>query len=144
MSASVLTFDIVPKGPDPLGAEVWFDEQCLLDQDQVTAECKIIHQLNDDVAQSHVVKIVLKNKTPEHTVLDDDLKIVKDSVLEVKNFKIDSIDIDYQVQQYAMYTHTFNSNTEPIADKFYNTLGCNGTVTFAFSTPAYIWLLEHM
>jgi hypothetical protein len=38
----------------------------------------------------------------------------------------------------------FNGTSEVTEDKFYSELGCNGTVSLKFTTPMYLWLLEHM
>ena len=65
-------------------------------------------------------------------------------MVEVKNFRLDDIDIDQVVREQAVYSHSFNSSGEYTDHKFYNTLGCNGIVKFKFSTPSYLWLLEHM
>ena len=145
MNASTLEFDIVPSNvQQPLGAEVWFNDQCLLDQDQVIGTVHVKHEFGDDPEQRYVVKIVLKNKTAQHTQVNEKLEIVSDSVLEVKNFRLDDIDIDQIVRNRATYSHSFNSDSAKSDHKFYNTLGCNGTVEFEFSSPIYIWLLENM
>ena len=44
----------------------------------------------------------------------------------------------------AVYTHDFNGTSKATENKFYGELGCNGTVSLKFSTPMYLWLLEHM
>lgn len=145
MSTSTLTFDIVPSSTQhPLGIEVWVNNQKLFDQAQVTDACGITHQVDDSVESTHVVKIVLKNKTAEHTQVNDRQEIVSDSTVDVINFKLDDIDIDQVVRECAVYTHNFNSSDAHSDHKFYNTIGCNGVVKFEFSTPAYLWLLEHM
>jgi hypothetical protein len=145
MTTANLRFNIVPSSPAvPVGVEVWVDSQCILNQDQCTESCAVDHDFDDTVEQSHVVKIVLKNKTTEHTRVDDQGTIVSDSVLEIKNFVIDEIDIDQVVREQAVYCHDFNGTGAKTTDPFYNTVGCNGTVTLEFSTPVYLWLLEKM
>jgi hypothetical protein len=145
MTTSKLKFDIVPSNPKvPVGVEVWVGPQCILDLAQCTESCTVDHDFDDTVEQQHVVKIVLKNKTTEHTRVDDQGTIVSDSVLEIKNFTIDEIDIDQVVREQAVYCHDFNGTGTETTDSFYNTVGCNGTVTMEFSTPVYLWLLEKM
>jgi hypothetical protein len=145
MTTSKLKFDIVPSNPAmPVGVEVWVGPQCILDLAQCTESHAVDHNVDDTVEQQHVVKIVLKNKTAEHTRVDDQGAIVSDSVLEIKNFAIDDIDIDQVVREQAVYCHDFNGTGTETTDSFYNTAGCNGTVILEFSTPVYLWLLEKM
>ena len=145
MTTSKLKFNIVPSNPAmPVGVEVWVGSQCILDQAQCIESQAVDHDFDDTVEQQHVVKIVLKNKTAEHTRVDDQGAIVSDSVLEIKNFSIDDIEIDQVVREQAVYCHDFNGTGTKTTDSFYNTVGCNGTVTLEFSTPAYLWLLEKM
>lgn len=145
MATLKLKFDIVPSNPEvPVGVEVWVNQQCVLDQVQCTELCAVDHDFDDTNEQQHVVKIVLKNKTAEHTRVDDQGTIVSDSVLEIKNFVIDEIDIDQVVREQAVYCHDFNGTGAETTDSFYNTVGCNGTVSLEFSTPVYLWLLEKM
>lgn len=145
MATLKLKFDIVPSNPNaPLGVEVWFDQQCIVDQSQLTESYLVNHDFDDTIEQSHVLKIVVKNKTAEHTRIDADGNIVGDSVLEIKNFVVDEIDIDQLVREQAVYCHNFNGAGVETTDPFYNIVGCNGTVTLKFSTPVYLWLLENM
>lgn len=145
MNISVLEFDIVPNNvQQPLGVEVWLNEQCLLDNDQVVETLHVQHNINDDVEKQHTVKIVLKNKTAQHTQINENSEIVSDSVIEVKNFKLAEVNIDKIVQEQSVYSHNFNRDNDYSDHAFYNTMGCNGIVKFDFFTPAYIWLLEHM
>jgi hypothetical protein len=145
MTTSKLKFNIVPSNPEmPVGVEVWVGSQSILDLVQCTETHAVDHNFDDTIEQQHVVKIVLKNKTAEHTCVDDQGAIVSDSMLEIKNFSIDNIDIDQVVREQAVYCHNFNGTGAETTDPFYNTVGCNGTVTLEFSTPAYLWLLEKM
>jgi len=145
VNISLLEFDIVPNDvQQPLGVEVWFNKQCLLDLNRVVDIVHLQQEISDFPEQQHTIKIVLKNKTAQHTQVNEKLEIVSDSVLEVKNFKLADIDIDQAVQEQAVYSHNFNGNGDYSDHAFYNIMGCNGVVTFKISTPAYIWLLEHM
>jgi hypothetical protein len=145
MTTSKLKFNIVPSNPDvPVGVEVWFGQQCILDQGQCTESHAVDHDFDDTVEQQHVVKIVLKNKTAEHTRIDNQGTIVSDSMLEIKHFTINDIDIDQVVREQAVYCHDFNGTGIKTTDSFYNTMGCNGTVTLEISTPAHLWIMEKM
>jgi hypothetical protein len=43
-----------------------------------------------------------------------------------------------------VYEHDYNGTGTLTQEKFYGQMGCNGTVSLAFCTPIYMWLLEHM
>lgn len=145
MNNSKLTFNITPSDPqNPLGFEVWINDQQLINCEQVTETQPVLYEFDDEVEQSHQVKIVVKNKTNEHTEVSDTGEIIKDSLLDINNFKLDDIDIDQVVRTKAVYSHDFNGYGQATQDQFYNTTGCNGTITFEFAAPGYLWLLENM
>jgi hypothetical protein len=86
----------------------------------------------------------MKNKTPNHTQIDEAGSIISDARLIVTELAFDEIQLGYMVAEQAIYTHDFNNTEESTQDKFYSEMGCNGTVSLKFSTPIYLWLLEHM
>jgi hypothetical protein len=127
----------------PLGLEIWIDNLCLLNLEHVTQEQNIqstYHLMGED----HEIKFILKNKQPEHTKISDTGEIIEDSMLYVKNLKFNDIVLEEILCNLAVYDHDFNGTGTPIADKFFGSLGCNGTVTLKFTTPVYQWLLEHI
>lgn len=145
MNTSSLTFDILPSNiSTPIGVEVWFDNQKIIDIDQVITIQNVKCEFNDDDEQSRVLKIVVKNKTAAHTQINESGEITSDSVLDLRNFMIDEIDSTLIVQEKAVYSHDFNGTGTLVNDKFFDTVGCNGTITFEFSSPVYLWLLENM
>jgi hypothetical protein len=87
---------------------------------------------------------LLKNKQPEHTQLSGLGEILQDSCLIISNLKFDGIELGQIVNDLSVYQHDFNGTQALTTDKFFGTMGCNGTVELKFSTPIYIWLLEHM
>lgn len=127
----------------PLGAEVWLDQQLIFDLDWLQQSQQIEHVFAD-VEGSHVLRIVLKNKTSDHTQIDLHGNIVKDACLIVEDFKFDEILLEPMILQKATYTHNHNGTTDQIIDKFYGQMGCNGTVSLEFSAPVYVWLLENL
>jgi hypothetical protein len=126
-----------------LGMEIWVDNQKLFDQAHVQEHHKISTDLSDDDGE-HELRFVLKNKLSKHTQVDANNTIVSDARISVSNIEFDGIALDQLVSELAEYRHNFNGTGEPIIDKFYSELGCNGTVTLKFTTPVYLWLLEHM
>lgn len=145
MNNSFLAFNIIPSDTEnPIGIEVWFDNQLVADYACVDSTKNIVCKFDDAVEQAHCVKLVVKNKTTEHTVIDSNGTILKDSLLEIKNFNLEEIEIDKIVQEKSIYTHTFNGSSDQTTDRFYGSAGCNGTIELEFTSPAYLWLLENM
>lgn len=126
-----------------LGAEVWIDNQQIFNSDHVAGLSKITHSVSDDDAD-RVLKIILKNKTPEHTRIDDLGHIVKDARLIISQVTFDEIDLGQILYDLAEYSHDHNGNGPQVQEKFYGEVGCNGSVSLKFSTPIYLWLLENM
>jgi hypothetical protein len=127
----------------PLGFEAWVNDYKFLDLAHVENTQEVFVEIPDD-DNEHELKFVLKNKLPDCTVLDEHGTIISDAVLTVSDIKFDGIELKYLATKLSTYTHDFNGTGKITQDKFYGTLGCNGTVSLKFSTPIYLWLLEHM
>jgi hypothetical protein len=126
-----------------LGFELWVDKKMVFDTDHVKNKQQVLVEISDDEGE-HELRFVMKNKTPNHTQIDEAGGIVSDARLIVTELAFDQIQLGYMVAEQAIYTHDFNG-TEPMTQtKFYSEMGCNGTVSLKFATPIYIWLLEHM
>ena len=127
----------------PLGFEAWVDNHKFCDMDQVESKQQVFFELPNDDGE-HELKFILKNKTAEHTKIDADNNIVSDARLTIADVAVDGIILGNIVTELATYTHDFNGTQPPIQTKFYGEIGCNGTVSLKFTTPIYLWLLEHM
>lgn len=126
-----------------LAVEMWMDNNKFFDSCVAPGEQHVEHELSEEEAK-HTLLIVLKNKTQDHTTVDADGNIVADALITVKNIAFDEINIDQLFYENSTYTHDCNGSEELAAHEFFGTMGCNGTVEFKFSTPFYVWLLEHM
>lgn len=126
----------------PLGTEVWVDKICVINVEHVDRIVHFSHVLNDTDG-NHELRIVMKHKTPEHTELDDAGTIVRDAMLTVSDVKFDEIALGQIMLEQAVYTHDFNGSQPTVEDQFFGNMGCNGTVSLKFTTPAYLWLLEN-
>jgi hypothetical protein len=143
MTASV-AFDILPSDPAcPLGVEVWIDRQQIFNSDHLSATETVQFDVEDDDSE-HELRVVLKNKLPAHTKIDAEGNIEQDAVIMVGRFEFEDIDVNQVVQEQAVYHHDFNGSAPAVQDRFYGSMGCNGTLSLKFSTPVYIWLLENM
>ena len=127
----------------PLGLEIWLDQHKFFDQDHIDQDYNIEHEISDDDGD-HELRFVLKNKQADHTQIDLDGNIVSDVTVIISDIQFDEIDCQYLTVKLAEYQHDFNGTGNPTIDKFYGSMGCNGTVSLKFSTPIYLWLLENM
>lgn len=126
-----------------LGFEAWVDDVKFIDVEHVDAALPAEIVLADDEAE-HELRLVMKGKTTQHTRVDEAGEIVSDACLTISRLAFDEIELKQVFVDQATYTHDFNGTGETTETKFYGTLGCNGVVSLKFSTPMYLWLLEHM
>ena len=127
-----------------LGFEAWIDQRKFLDVDHVKETQPVTVELDDQDDAEHELRLVLKNKTAEHTQVDEQGNIITDARLLITDVAFDEIRLGHMFFEQAVYTHDFNGTGKATEDKFYGELGCNGTVSLKFATPMYLWLLEHM
>lgn len=140
-----IQFSISPSDKNiPLGVEVWLDNVVHYDNEHITEPMTILIPIDEHIDAEHILKLILKNKLPEHTQLSESGEIVADAVINVTNILFDQIPVESIFLNQARYTHDFNGTQSIVQDKFFNCMGCNGTVELKFSTPIYLWLLEHM
>lgn len=146
MENSTFSFRLTPSDPAvELGFEVWVNDQCIFNTEHVAQSCLILGVMpNDDIEAEHVLKLVLKNKQPEHTKISPSGEIVSDAVLEITDVKFDDVELGQIVHNLTVYQHNFNGTQPTTQQKFYGVMGCNGTAELKFTTPIYLWLLENM
>lgn len=128
---------------EQIGLEIWLDDLQIYNNEHIDAVEQFSYAFPDAEAE-HLLRFVVKNKSPHSTKVDADGNIVQDVCAQVTNIVFDEIDVTQVITNLAEYTHDYNGTNEPTVTKFYGDLGCNGTVEVAFSTPIYLWLLEHM
>jgi hypothetical protein len=143
-NTTTISFTLDTTDPDAsLGFEAWVNDQKFFDSNHVQARQPIVIEITDDDGE-HELRFVLKNKTSDHTQVDETGNIIADARLIVTDLAFDEIQLGHMVTEQAVYTHDFNGTRQLTQDKFYNEMGCNGTVSLKFSTPIYLWLLEQM
>jgi|688.fasta_scaffold1317891_1 hypothetical protein len=141
---STISFDIETSDAEcPLAVEIWLDDAVLLSNNHVQEKITFSHDINDDDGE-HELRIVMLGKTSEHTEIDEAGNIIKDATLQISNFVIDDVNVNQIFLKTCTYEHDFNGTQPKIEDSFYGVAGCNGTISFEFSTPIYLWLLENM
>lgn len=127
----------------PLGVKVCLDDTVLLNHQHVTEKIEFWHDIRDDDGQ-HTLSIEIFGKTTDHTKVDEQGNIIRDAVLQISGVTIDGIDVHQLFLDRCKYTHDFNGTQATVIDTFHGAAGCNGIITFEFSTPIYLWLLENM
>lgn len=85
-----------------------------------------------------IIKLVYRDKDVSQTVLEDDV-IVKDQLINIDALSIDDINCDKLLHTLSEYEHSDGTTETSVIN-----LGKNGTWTFKFKSPVYIWLLEHL
>ena len=125
-----------------LGLEVWLDDQQLFDTNHV--DDQQLEWLIKEDDGDHELCFILKNKTTDHTKIDEHGKIIQDSRISIQNLCFDELELGQVFVDHANYTHDFNGTNIKTKEQFYGEMGCNGAVSLKFTTPIYIWLLENM
>ena len=127
----------------PLGFDVLLNNNVVFTTEHVAEPTTVTIDISDDEGE-YELKFVLKNKTQDHTQVDEQGNILSDAILSVSNIAFDNIKLGHMFFEQTVYHHDFNGSRDPIEDEFYGTMGCNGYVSLKFATPIYIWLLENM
>jgi len=99
------------------------------------------------------LSIERSGKDKNQTVVNEKGDIIKDQLLHIKNIQIDEIDIGALVYE-GVYTPQYpepwatqqRESGQDLKDSFKNVtqMGFNGTWSFKFSSPFYMWLLENL
>ena len=97
-------------------------------------------ELEDD--HPHTLNFTLHNKSKYDTILKDG-KIVKDTLVKIKQLEIDDIDIMTMLSLNIDNFYYIHDGSDE-KHTFYDTMGVNGTATIEFTTPFYVWLLENL
>jgi len=139
-----IAFDVATSNPETaLGIRVLLDGAVVHENSHVSETYTVQHSMGDNDGE-HVLCFELFGKLPTHTQINDAGEIVSDAVVSITNILFDEIDCSQIVAEQAVYKHDFNGSRDAIEDKFFNNMGCNGTVELKFTTPIYLWLLENM
>ena len=111
---------------------------------------KFEHELEEGKSYSLIINRLGKDAS-QCKVKDG--KIVKDQLLHIKSIEIDEIDIGGLVYE-GVYKPEYPEpwatqqikagNKLPETLKNVTTMGHNGTWTFSFTSPFYMWLLENL
>jgi hypothetical protein len=145
LETAKISFDVETSNAEcPLGLEIRLGNTVLLKNNHVQEKITFHYNIVDVDNGDHELQIVLTGKTLDHTIVDETGTIIKDATLQISNVTIDDLDVNQLFLEKCVYTHNFNGTQPEIEDTFYGVAGCNGIISFRFSTPIYMWLLENM
>ena len=140
-----ITFDLDSSDYNAqLGFDVLLNDNVVFTTEHVTELTTVTIEVNDDVDAEHELKFVLKNKTQDHTKVDEQGNILSDAMLSISNIEFDQVKLGHMFFEQSVYHHDMNGSQDLFEDKFYGSMGCNGYVSLKFATPIYLWLLENM
>jgi hypothetical protein len=143
LSKSTLKILLCASGPD-LNLRVCLNTNVLYHDRPSTDICTISHDFDDADGTDYVLSLELFGKLPTHTEIDRHGQIITDRVIQIVDVQFDDISLGNLLYESSVYHHDTNGTTEPIQDRFFGTMGCNGRVEVRFSTPIYLWLLENI
>ena len=126
-----------------LGFEIFHNDKQILNIEHVASDTPVAFTLDAEEGDQEL-KFIMKNKTMDHTTVDEDGQIVKDVCLNISNFYIDNLELGHTFLEHCKYCHDFNATKDPVVDEFYGYMGCNGTLIFSFESPVYMWLIMNM
>ena len=139
-----ISFDLTSSDYDcGLGFEVFYNNKQILNIDHCQSSTMLAFTLDAEEGDQEL-KFIMKNKTMDHTTVDENGQIVKDAYLNISNFTINSVELGHTFLEQCKYHHDFNGSQDPVVDKFYGDMGCNGTLIFSFQSPIYLWLVMNM
>jgi hypothetical protein len=105
---------------------------------------RVFFEIDEDIQNTHIITICMSGKQPKHTTVDELGNILTDVMIRVEHIIIDEIDCtDIFCSGLLCYRHNSNGGQPEFVDEFYGLLGCNGIVTFEFTTPIHLWFLSH-
>jgi len=136
-----LTFTVHSTGK-PLDLEIKLDSQTVFDKIIGSESQAVEVEIDDEEEKTFPLEFILKNKSADYTVVDDEGNILEDSLLIFSDIEVDEINIEELFWFQAEYSHNFNGSGDLIEDIFCGSMGCNGTVKIDITTPIYLWLLE--
>ena len=100
----------------PLGMEIWIDNNKIFDLPHVTETVEYKSAFSDADGE-HELRFVMKNKTIDHTQIDESGNIIKDACLTLQDVVFEEIELGNMFMEKAVYTHDFNGTQDKIDDK---------------------------
>jgi len=142
-------WDKPPIADIKIAGKSYFKEEIASTEDKPTI-IEFEYELEEGKSYNLIINRSGKNK--RQTIVENE-KIIKDQLLHIKSIEIDEIDLGGLVYE-GVYKpeypepwatqQTEAGNKPPETLKNVTQMGHNGTWTFTFESPFYMWLLENL
>ena len=142
-------WDKPPVADIKINEKSYFNKEITSTEDKPTI-IEFEHEFEEDKSYNFIIDRLGKDKN--QTIVENE-KIVNDQLLHIKSIEIDEIDIGsliYEGVYKPEYPEPWATQQTKIGNKLPETLknvtkmGHNGTWTFTFTSPFYMWLLENL
>ena len=140
----------------PPVAEICIDDKSMVTKEITgTEDAPDILEFEHEFEEGNTYNLVIKRsgKHTSQTIINEKGDILQDQLLNIQNIEIDEIDIGGLVFT-GIYTPEYpepwatqqrSAGTElPVNFKNVTQMGHNGTWSFKFESPFYMWLLENL
>lgn len=100
-----------------------------------------------DSISTHNVKLIVSEKTDNHTIVDSSGNIIKSTQIIISRIKLNNVDITELLNNKDVVTYTHNTNgysNEQIDNNFNGNMSFNGVTELKFKTPLYTWILQYI
>jgi len=144
---SLVSFSCTVNSTDtscPLGLLILLNDTPVANINHVDQEYQIDHDFSDVDNGEYDLQFVMTGKLPEYTILDQQGTILQSPMLTISDFKFEDIVLGTKFLEKSVYQHDFNGSGPSTIEPFFGNMGCNGTVSFKFNTPLFLWLLENV
>ena len=142
-------WDKPPVANIKINEKSYFNKEITSTEDKPTI-IEFEHEFEENKSYNFIIDRLGKDKN--QTIVENE-KIIKDQLLHIKSIEIDEIDIGALVYE-GVYKPNYPEpwatqqakagNKLPETFKNVNRIGHNGTWTFTFESPFYMWLLENL
>jgi hypothetical protein len=143
-------WDRPPQAQIKINDKIYFDGT-ITGTENAPSVVEFEHSLAE--GENHDLQIVRTGKSKKQTIINEKGDILQDQILHIKHVEIDEIDIGalvYEGVYVPKYPEPWAKQQReagvdlPQTLKNVTSMGHNGTWTFTFSSPFYMWLLENL
>ena len=121
----------------------WFVDQQVM-QDDISGNQQIIFEKNLSLDNGfHTFGFEISKKNNKHTKIDNQKKIIKDTIIQIKDIRFDDISVMQLVKNKKDFYQFVGHNSDHKIEQS-DIFGYNGTMTIQFQMPIYQWLLEKL
>jgi len=141
----------------PPQVEIFINDKCVFEKTSVstTKDRPLAISFEEELENDKSYDLIIKRtgKDTSQTILNDKGDITHDQLLHIKNIEIDEIDLGnlvfegiYKPEYPEKWAKQQKAMGEVLPETLKSSphLGHNGTWTFGFGSPFYMWLLDNL